>query len=85
MKITLENTSRIVQLVINGQTVPARIWQGQTENGIPVHAFITRIAPEIPKSDPRIDELTHEFEADLRRTADPRSEILNAIPLRFIL
>lgn len=82
--ITIENTSKIVTLVINGTAVPARVWQGATEAGIPVHCFITRIAPEVPKSDPRIDELTAEFERDLKRTADPRVTI-EAIPLRMIL
>ncbi len=40
MRITIESTSQIVDL--NG--VPARIWEGHTETGIPVHAFLTRIA-----------------------------------------
>lgn len=40
MKITIENTSKIVSL--NG--IPARIWEGETENGIKVHCFISRIA-----------------------------------------
>ena len=40
MKITIESTSKIVSL--NG--IPARIWEGETENGIKVHCFISRIA-----------------------------------------
>ena len=40
MKVTLESTTKIVEL--NG--VQARIWEGTTEGGIRVHAFITRIA-----------------------------------------
>lgn len=84
MKITIESTSKIVTLVINGVDVPGRIWQGQTEGGIPVHCFITRIVPEVKKSDPKIDELTAEFERDLKRQADPRST-LDAIPLRMII
>ena len=84
MKVMLENTSKIVRLVIGGKEVPARVWQGQTESGIPVQAFITRIAPEIPKSDPRIDELTSEFERDLIRVADPRPSV-EGIPMRFIV
>jgi len=39
MKITLENTTKIVDLVVNGARVPARIWQGETEDGTPVQAF----------------------------------------------
>lgn len=84
MKVTLESTAKIVTLVVDGHDVPARVWQGESADGIPVQAFITRIAPEIPKSDPRIDELTAEFERDLRRMADPRPTT-EAIPLRMIV
>lgn len=84
MKIRIESTSKIVTLVVGGKDVPARVWQGETDGGIPVQCFITRIAPEIPKSDPNIDDLTAEFERDLKRQADPRSTV-EAIPLRMIL
>lgn len=84
MKITLESTSKIVSLVIDGASVPARVWQGETESGIPVHAFITRITPEISKQDPNIDALTAEFETELQRCADPRAT-LGYIPLHLIL
>ena len=40
MKLTIENTTQIVEL--NG--VPARVWEGQTESGIKVHCFVTRIS-----------------------------------------
>lgn len=84
MKITIENTSKIVILVNGEGEVQARVWQGQTDSGIPVQCFITRIAPEIPESDPKIDERTAEFERELKRVAKPR-ESLDAIPLRMIL
>jgi hypothetical protein len=84
VKITIETTSRIVLLEIDGRTVPARIWQGQTESGIPVHCYVTRIVPEIHETDPRIDELTAEFERELKREATPRAT-LGPIPLRMIL
>ena len=84
MKIRIESTSKIVTLVVGGNDVPARVWQGETDGGIPVQCFITRIAPEIPKSDPNIDDLTAEFERDLKRQADPRPTV-EAIPLRMIL
>jgi len=48
MKITVESTSRIVYLKMGGVEFPACVWQGQSESGIAVQAFITRIAPEIP-------------------------------------
>jgi hypothetical protein len=84
MKITLENTDKIVELIVNGTAVPARVWQGATEDGIPVQAFITRIAPEISKSHPEIDRLTRAFDEQLRRQADMRPSV-EAIPLRLIL
>lgn len=84
MKITIESTSKIVMLVLGDNEVPARVWQGATESGIPVQCFITRIAPEIPQSDPRHGELTAEFERELKCQHDPRPTI-EAIPLRFIL
>lgn len=84
MKITIESTDKIVTFEVGGRDVPARVWQGETESGIPVQCFITRISPEIPKSNPKIDELTVEFERDLRRQADPRPTV-QAIPLRMII
>lgn len=88
MKITVESTTKIVQLQIGGVDVPARVWQGETVNGdgivVPVQVFITRIAPEIPESDPRIERLTTEFERDLQRQAKPRQTV-EAIPLRMII
>lgn len=84
MKITIESTGKIVELVYNGLCVPARVWQGETESGIPVQCFVTRIAPEIPKSHPRIDELTAEFDRELARQADPRPSVA-AIPLHLII
>ena len=37
MKLTLENTDKLVTLVVDGHDIRARIWQGATESGIPVH------------------------------------------------
>lgn len=72
MKITIESTDKLVQVTINGQTVPARLWQGESDEGIPCVAFITRISPLIPVSDPRIDELTAAFDRDLKRVSPLR-------------
>ena len=80
MKITIENTERTTEFEIDGVNVPARIWQGETESGIPVHVFVTRIAPEIPRDDPRQQEFINE----LHETAAPRPTV-EAIPIRFIL
>lgn len=73
MKITIESTSKIVQL--NG--VPARVWEGKTDSGIPVHAFVTRIAVAG-------DQDQTQFQRELQEHAAPSPE-LQAIPLRLIL
>ena len=74
MKATIESTTKITQL--NG--VPARIWEGQTESGIKIHCYITRVA--VDKDEPR----TEEFEKELQEQKVPSAEI-EAIPLRMIL
>lgn len=85
MKITLESTTKLVKLLARSgaEPVPARVWEGKTENGIPVFAYITRIAPAIP-----IDQLTaeqdSEFQRDLQEQRAP-SPVVEAIPLRMIL
>ena len=84
MKIVLENTTKLVDLVIDGHTVPARIWQGETESGIAVHAYVTRIVPEVHETDPRIGEKLARFELELKRCATPTATV-GAIPLRLVL
>lgn len=89
MKITIESTSKIVEVEFLGDRgerhlIEARIWQGETDSGIPVQCFVTRIAPEIDRSHPRIDELTAEFERELLETVDPRPSV-RAIPLRLMI
>jgi hypothetical protein len=44
MKAQIESTTKIVTLVIDGREVPARIWEGTTEAGVPCHFFVTRVA-----------------------------------------
>lgn len=74
MKITIESTSKIVEL--NG--VPARIWEGWTESGIKVHCFVPRIA--IDKDETRFSE----FEKELQETRTPSPE-LECYPGKLIL
>lgn len=77
MKVTLETTDKVVLLELNGQTVPARIWEGHTANGIACHAYITRIAVH--------DQLdAAEFERDLKEERRPTPAVA-AIPMRLIL
>lgn len=73
MKATLESTSKIVEF--NG--VPARIWEGKTEKGIPFHAFIVRVG--VSK-----DADSTEFEVELKETRSP-SKAVEAYPLRMVL
>jgi hypothetical protein len=73
MEIQLHNTTKIVFL--NG--VPARVWEGHTASGVPVHAYITRIAVAQ-------GEDASELDRELSIAAPPSPEI-EAIPLRMIL
>lgn len=82
MKITLESTTKIVDLFIDGAKVPARIWEGTTDTGTPVHAFITRIAPTVQL--PLPDQVEKEFGLQLQECRPPSPDIA-AIPLRLIL
>lgn len=75
MKIIIENTSKTVTL--NG--VPARIWEGRTESGIPIICYITRIA--VPDS----EDIDHsEFKREGSEERPPSVEA-EAIPLHLIL
>ena len=74
MKITIENTKKIVHL--NG--VPARVWEGETDSGIKVHCFITRIA--VSDKEQNLEQ----FEKELNQQKVP-SEETKTIPLRLVL
>lgn len=76
MKITIKNTDRIV--TVNG--VPARVWTGQTESGVPVHCYITRIG--VPEGRPAEDYA--QFERELKAQPAPTPQELKAIPLHLI-
>lgn len=73
MKITIENTEKIVEL----SGVPARVWEGETDSGIPVHCFVTRISPQQNND---IDQ----FEKELQETRAPSAGV-RAYPLSLIL
>ena len=75
MKVTLESTSKIVDLN-NG--VQARLWEGQTESGIEVHAFITRIS--VHK-----DADVSQFERELQTCKPPRADLAAVYPARMFL
>jgi len=63
MEIIIKNTTKIVQL--NG--VPARIWEGETSTGIPIHCFITRIAVDKNETPENISQ----FESELKEVHAP--------------
>ena len=73
MKIEIESTEKIVEL--NG--VPARVWDGKTSSGIPVHCFVTRISPQTHDN-------IEQFEQELQEQKPPTPEI-EAYSLRMIL
>lgn len=77
MKVELFSTTKVVTLVVNGVDVQARIWEGVTESGISVHAYITRIAVDMTED-------TSEFERELQEHKAPSGEI-QSIPLRMII
>lgn len=71
MKITVSNTTKIV--TVNG--VPARIWEGTSESGVPVMALVTRISAH--------GDLM-EFDRELEQTTPPSADA-QALPSRLIL
>jgi hypothetical protein len=77
MKLIIESTQKIVTLDTGAGQIPARVWEGHTDSGIPVHCFITRVAVA--------DNLPSEqFERELQQQQAPSAEI-QAIPLHLIL
>jgi len=73
VKIEIESTEKIVTL--NG--VPARVWEGATESGIPVHCFVTRISPQT-------HENIEQFEKELEEQKAPSPGVA-AYPMRLVL
>lgn len=77
MKITAESTTKIVDLIIDGSRVPARIWEARTDGGVRCHIYVTRIAVAN-------GEDHEQFERELVECKAPMAEIA-AIPMRLIL
>lgn len=76
MKITIESTSKIVQ--VNG--IDCRLWEGFTEGGVAVVALIPRVACSESAD-------TAEFERDLNDPPppEPGSGVGHAFPIRMAL
>lgn len=66
MKITIENTDKIVE--VNG--LPTRIWEGQTDSGAPVACWIALISPQT--HDP---EVNAQFERELEEVRPAKVEV----------
>lgn len=78
LKITIEPTQRFVEIGANGHGVPARIWEGTTEDGTPVYLAVTRLAV-------RGDYDQEKFERELVAAKPPSPEAIRAIPLKLIV
>lgn len=76
MKLNLESTTKIIEL--NG--TPARIWEGTTESGIKIHAFIHRVAVDKNEA----PDALQKFRDELLECKAPSPEI-EIYPLRMIL
>lgn len=76
MQAMLTSTTKIVHLVVDGVAVPARIWEGVTERGVPFHAYITRVAVA--------DGDDEQFAAELLEQREPTPAVA-AIPAVLIL
>ena len=74
MHLILEATMRTVDIVdATDRRVPARIWQGSTEDGIPVLAVIPILVPLLPTDDPR--QARFEMAREGAPLAYPRPEV----------
>ena len=74
MRITIESTTKTVE--IDG--VPARVWEGHTESGIPIYCMITRVAVHQ-------DQDRREFLVELQEHRPPHNADIDAIPNRLVL
>jgi hypothetical protein len=80
MKITIQSTTKIVMLKPSSLAdgIPARVWEGETDSGVKVHCFVTRIA--VARDEANIEQ----FEKELKEQNAPSAEI-EAYPNRLIL
>lgn len=66
MKVTLENTATILTLNTPDGSVPVRVWEGMTESGLPIHAYVARVFANRPDDVARLDH-----EQDTMRDTSP--------------
>lgn len=79
MTVTLHSTTKIVTLqTATGGSVSARIWEGQTDTGIPVHAFVVRVG--VDRS-----EDTSQFERELEACVAPSATVDSVYQSRVVI
>lgn len=81
MKIELESTDRIVSIVNDRGNVPARVWEGQMEDGTWVSALVTRIS--LKANEP--DDVIEKFDKELQKTTEPSEAAIECWPMRVVL
>lgn len=74
MQIFLENTTRLID--VNG--IKARLWEGETKSGIPIHCLIIRIAVNKEANQ-------EEFERELKNVSPPSAASEQAFPSSFLM
>lgn len=77
MRIVLNSTAKVVELVDGAGRVNARVWEGTTDDGVGVIALICRITPTEDEAD------LAGFERDLLTTVPPLAAL--AVPHRLLL
>lgn len=84
MKITIENTTKIVRLskhrfplVAQDDDIKCRVWEGVTETGIRVQCLIPRISTFAANDQ-------EQFIRELEEKKPPTAE-LNAFPIRMVI
>lgn len=80
MKITLESTTKIVEVKphFDAEPMMCRVWEGLSEAGIRVVVLVARVAVAGGQD-------TTQFEAELLETRPPSADAQAAFPLRMIL
>lgn len=61
--------------------MPARVWEGTTENGIKVICFVTRLLAK----EGQPEETYQQFERELKETPKAASPAVQTFPLRIVL
>ena len=62
MKITIESTDEITNVAkMDGSSMPARVWVGATDSGIPLKCFIIRVMVAEDVGEKAMDEIEKEL------------------------